>query len=218
MAKGEVSKTQRVLNVWAIILILWSIYRATFKTDLPVWVDEFIAKPLLFLFPIYWFVTKSEKKNFLAGVGLNRKNIKNNILFGLGVGLLFVLLALTVRLMKTGNFPSISLSLTSLVWILSSCAAAFSEQIVSTGFVFNRLQHESKYLVKPIIYSALLFFFLHVPVLFGVDKIASSTLIQMIALNTTVSVMTSLIFVMRKDTLAPIIIQTLYLLSLPILL
>jgi len=62
MAKSEVSSTQKMLNVWAIILIIWSFYRATFKMNLPVWFDEFIAKPMVFLFPIYWFITKLEKK------------------------------------------------------------------------------------------------------------------------------------------------------------
>ena len=144
--------------------------------------------------------------------------MKSDILFGLGLGLLFIILAVVIRLIKTNALPVISLSFTSLIWMFSSCMAAFSEQIISTGFVFNSLQHESKHIVKPILYSAILFFFLHVPVLFGVDRIATSTLIQMIVMNTILSMMTSIVFFMRKNTIAPIIIQALYLLSLPILL
>jgi len=218
MAKSEVSPTQRILNVWAVILILWSMYRVTFKTDLPIWIDEFIAKPILFLLPVYWFITKHEKKNFFLGVGFKRKNIGKDLLFGLGIGFLFVLLAIGVRLVKTNNCSVISLSLSSLILILPSFAAAFSEQIVSTGFVFNRLERESKHVLKPIIYSAILFFFLHVPILFGVDKITGSTLIPMITLNAILSVMTSIAFIMRRNIVAPILIQALYLLSLPILL
>ncbi len=218
MAKNEVSPTQRVLNVWAIILILWSIYRVTFKTDLPIWFDECVAKPVIFLLPVYWFIKQYEKKTFFSGVGLKPKNGKKDVVFGLGLGLLFVILALGVRLIKTNSIPSVSISLTSFLWILSTCATAFSEQIVSTGFVFHRLQHESKHKIKPILYSAVLFFFLHVPVLFGVDKIATSTLIQMILLNTVLSMVTSITYTLKKNTIAPIVIHSLYLLSLPILL
>ena len=42
MTKSETSPTQKMLNVWAIILIIWSLYRATFKTGLPILFDEFI--------------------------------------------------------------------------------------------------------------------------------------------------------------------------------
>jgi hypothetical protein len=63
-----------------------------------------------------------------------------------------------------------------------------------------------------------LFFFLHIPVLFGVDKISGSTLVQMLILNTVISITTSIVFMMRKNIVSPIIIYAFYLLSLPILL
>ncbi|MCX6730814.1 MAG: CPBP family glutamic-type intramembrane protease, partial [Candidatus Roizmanbacteria bacterium] len=92
------------------------------------------------------------------------------------------------------------------------------EQILSTGFVFNRLLAESKNVFKPLLSSALLFFFLHVPVLFGADKISGGTLIQMMILNTVLSLTTSVVFSLRKNTVASILVHALYLLSLPILL
>ena len=218
MAKSTASPTQRVLNIWAIVLILWSIYRVTFHTDLPIWFDECIAKPLIFLFPVFWYITKFEKKPFWSGVGLKGKRIVRELLFGLSVGSVFVILAIGVRLMKHGGFPTFSLAPSSLIWILSTCAAACTEQLLSTGFVFHRLIDESKNMIKPVLLSACLFFFLHVPALFGVEKIANATLIPMIALNVVLSIMTSIVFIMRKNTSAAIVIQALYLLSLPILL
>ena len=50
--KENVSPLQKSLNVWAIILILWSIYRANFGTSLPTWLDEFLVKPL-FLYSLF---------------------------------------------------------------------------------------------------------------------------------------------------------------------
>ena len=218
MAKSEASATQKMLNVWAIILIIWSFYRATFKSGLPIWVDEFIAKPIVFLVPLYWFITKSEKKSFLKGLGLSLKNKSTDILFGLGIGSLFIIVAVLVRLVRGLPFSPLHVSSESIVWVLSTIMAACMEQILSTGFIFKRLSEESKNIFRPLVISALLFFFLHVPVLFGADKISGSTLVQMMILNTVLSLTTSVVYLMRKNTISPILVHALYLLSLPILL
>ena len=218
MSKSEVSSTQKMLNIWAIILIVWSFYRATFKSDLPIWFDEFIAKPFVFIIPIYWFIRNSEKTSFFKGVGFSKKNFSKDALFGLSIGLVFIGLAFFLRTIKGLPFPTFQLNQNSIFWIGSTIMAATMEQILSTGFVFKRLAEESKNMVRPLVISALLFFFLHVPVLFGADKIAGSTLVQMMMLNTILSLTTSVVFMMRKNTIAPILVYALYLLSLPILL
>lgn len=218
MSKSEVSTTQKILNVWAIILIIWSFYRATFKSDLPIWFDEFIAKPFVFLFPIYWYITKSEKKPFIEGIGFSKKNYSADILFGALIGSMFILVAFFTRMVKGLSLPHFEISLQSTIWVVSTIMAASMEQILTTGFVFKRLSDESKNRVRPLIIAALLFFFLHVPVLFGADKISGSTLVQMMFLNTVLSLTTSVVYILRKNTIAPIMVHALYLLSLPILL
>lgn len=218
MTKSEVTSTQRMLNVWAIILIIWSFYRATFKSDLPLWFDEFIAKPIVFILPVYWYITKTEKKHFLRGIGFKKSKALIDILFGLGIGSLFIGVAVLTRITKGLAFPSLTISPEALVWIFATVMTAVSEQILSTGFIFKRLSDESRNVFKPLLISALLFFFLHVPAMFGVDKIAGSTLIQMLILNTVMSLTTSVVFLLRKNTIAPILVHAMYLLSLPILL
>lgn len=218
MTKSEVSATQKMLNIWAIILIIWSFYRVTFKSQLPIWFDEFIAKPFVFLTPIYLYVIKSERLSFLKGIGFLKKKIGTDILFGLAFGSLFIGVAILSRYVKGLSFPIFQISFTSILWILSTIMAAAMEQILSTGFIFKRLSEETKNLFKPFILSALLFFFLHVPALFGADRILGSTLVQMMILNTMLSFTTSMVFVLRKNIVAPILVHALYLLSLPILL
>jgi membrane protease YdiL (CAAX protease family) len=218
MSKTETSPTQKMLNIWAIVLIIWSFYRATFKSDLPVWFDEFIAKPLVFLTPIYFFIKKSEEGNFLKGIGFTKKHVLTDIIFGLGVGSLFVVMALLTRVVRGLPFFSFSITSTSLLWVISTITAAAMEQILSTGFVFKRLSEESKGIIRPLVISALLFFFLHVPVLFGADKLSGSMLAQMMILNTVLSLVTSVVFMLRKNIVSPLLVHTLYLLSLPILL
>lgn len=218
MTKSDVSPTQRMLNVWAIILIIWSFYRTTFKSELPLWVDEFIAKPLVFLLPIYWYIVRSEKKHFLRGVGFKKHAVGMDIFFGLVIGSLFIGIAILTRITKGLAFSPVAISPESILWVLSIIMAAATEQILSTGFVFKRLSDESKNVFKPLLLSALLFFFLHVPALFGADKLSGITLLQMMALNTVMSVTTSVVYLLRRNTVAPILVHALYLLSLPILL
>ena len=219
MSKSEAaSPTQKMLNIWAIILIIWSFYRATFKSDLPIWLDEFIAKPAVYLIPIIWFITKSEKNPLCKGLGFSKKNLFKDVLFGVGVGSLFIIVAILTRITKGLPFPPLSITPEAITWVLATIMAASMEQILSTGFVFKRLSEESKNIYQPLAISALLFFFLHIPVLFGADKISGSTLVQMMMLNTVLSITTSVVYLMRKNTVAPIIVYALYLLSLPILL
>ena len=218
MTKSETSPTQKMLNVWAIILIIWSLYRATFKTGLHILFDEFIAKPIVFLFPIFWFIAKLEKKPVFQSIGFSKKNIYMDVIFGVGIGCLFLGVAVLVRILKGLPFSSFHFSAETLIWAVSTVMAATTEQILSTGFVFKRLSEESKGIIRPLVLSALLFFFLHIPALFGVDKTSGSTLVQMMVLNTVLSLTTSIVFLMRKNTLSPIIVYAFYLLSLPILL
>src|SRR3990167_4336147 len=83
------SQTEKVLNVWAVVLIIWSLYRVTFQVTLNPLFDEFVAKPLVFLLPVYLFITHLEKKPFLKTIGLIKKNWAREVLYGLIVGGIF---------------------------------------------------------------------------------------------------------------------------------
>jgi hypothetical protein len=95
----EISKTQKALNLWAVILIIWSIYRANFK--MPDWFDEFLAKPLIFILPVYYYIIKIEKKSFFKEMYLGKKQVVKDLIIGLGIGGLFLLSAIF------GNLSSI---------------------------------------------------------------------------------------------------------------
>src|SRR3990167_3522713 len=131
MARKEVSKIEKVLNVWGISLIVWSVYRFYFKTDLPLWFDEFIAKPLVFVLPAYYYIMKIEKKDFLAAVSLRVKNLGKDALLGLIVGLaLFTLIVIT-------SVKNIDLNQQLLYLFLVALATSFSEEVLSRGFVLR---------------------------------------------------------------------------------
>src|SRR3989344_3962000 len=86
------SHTEKILNVLAIVLIIWSLYRAYFKTSLDPLIDEFIAKPLVFLLPHFPILFTSQN---MTGMLLFKVMITDLIL---SLAVSFVFLARGKRL------------------------------------------------------------------------------------------------------------------------
>src|SRR3989344_8978444 len=96
--KSQITSTQRALNLWAIILIIWAVYRAKFK--LPVWLDEFIAKPLVFVLPVYYYIKRIEKKPFFSAIDLKFKIALPDFLIALIIGGIFSFSAILANVLK----------------------------------------------------------------------------------------------------------------------
>ena len=69
--KSKTTPLQKALNLWAVILIAWSIYRTYLK--MPEWFDEFIAKPLVFVLPVIYYIKKIDKQNVLSSLYISLK-------------------------------------------------------------------------------------------------------------------------------------------------
>jgi membrane protease YdiL (CAAX protease family) len=211
MKDNKISDYQKALNVWAIILIIWSVYRAKFR--MPEWFDEFIAKPLVFVLPVYYYITKKEKKNFLNEIYFNTKKIASDVILGIGVGGLFLFSAIIANYLKYRKIFVFSrgLDLKSLMIILAiALATGISEEILSRGFVLKRLYDESKNIVSASFFASILFFFLHVPILFTNQRINGSTLLMFMAADMILSLANSYLFIERKSLVLPILIHAFY--------
>ncbi len=211
--KKAVTPTQKALNLWAVILIVWSIYRTYFK--LPEWFDEFIAKPLVFVLPVFIYIKWIEKKDILSSLYLN-KNLKvflREFFISLGIGILFLLTALLsvyLRFKKvglSGNFPSFNQS--GLI-VLTAAATGITEEILSRGFILRRLYEESKNVYSSTFFASILFFFLHVPILFASSRINGNMLLIFMVTDLFLSMVTGLIMIQRKSLTVPILIHTFY--------
>ena len=207
--KKAVSPTQKMLNTWAIILIIWSVYRSYFKTDLPIWIDEFVAKPLIFLVPIYYYVSKVEKQSFWKAVDFKTKHIGKDVLVGLGIGISLLVISTIVYLTKAPLKPIANLSMVGF-YVLIAFASSFSDEILSRGFVLKRLYAESQNVFQSVFFSSFLFFFLHIPIIFTNPDIRGVMLIQIMLTDLLLSFGVSLIYLQRKDIIIPIIIHALY--------
>ncbi len=213
--KQKISPTQKALNLWAVILIIWSIYRANVR--MPEWFDEFIAKPLVFILPVYYYIKNVDKKEFFSSLLIKPKELGKDILFGLGIGGVFFITALFANFVKFNRFFSLNVSLTpqTIMFIsLTALATGISEEILSRGFVLKKLYDESKNIYTSSFFASILFFFLHVPILFTNAKIVGSTLIVFMATDLILSLVNSFLYLDRKSLVLPILIHAMYNISL----
>lgn len=58
--RGRLS-LKHVLALFSFIFVVWAVYRH-FPESLPLWFEELILKPLLWLGPTFWLVRKIEKE------------------------------------------------------------------------------------------------------------------------------------------------------------
>jgi len=211
--REKITSSQKALNLWAIILIVWSVYRVAFK--LPEWFDEFIAKPLVFILPVYYFITKIDKKKFLTEICLKPNKFSRDLFLALGTVVFFIAAALLSNFIKYKKLILIKQTTglnEMLLVILIVLATAISEEILSRGFVLKKLYDESKNIFTSSFFASILFFFLHVPILFT-SKITGSLLLTYIITDLLISLINSFIFIERKSLVLPILIHALYNLS-----
>lgn len=211
--KKGISSTQKALNLWAVILIAWSIYRTYFK--LPEWFDEFLAKPLVFVLPVLIYIRSVEKKDIFSGLLISKdyKVFIKEFFISVGVGLILMLTALIsiyLRFKKIsfiGHFPTFN---TFGIILLTALATGITEEILSRGFVLKRLYEESKNAYSASFFASILFFFLHVPILFANNRISGNMLLMFMTTDLLLSMVNGLIMIQRKSLTVPILIHTFY--------
>ncbi len=212
MSRGR-SQTERVLNVWAISLIIWSLFRAYFRTSLDPLIDEFIAKPLVFLIPAYIFISRNEKKPFWQYVGFMKQGALKEVFYGLLVGSIFFIGGFIATGAKFN--PNVFFQAKFALAAVTAFAASFSEEILSRGFVLKQLYEQSKNIFTSSFLASILFFFLHVPILFTAPNMSGMLLLKVMITDLILSLAVSFVFLSRKENIImPIMIHALYTLSL----
>ena len=197
-----------VYQLWGWILLTWSLYRNFFK--LPEVVDEFIAKPLIFVAPVLWYVLKKEKRNLIS-LGLTTKNLFTSLYVGLGFGFVFALEGIAANAIKYGKIqinPIAAFEQYGLVMLLIlSVATAFTEELLNRGFLFGRILEKTKSLPYAAILSTVLFVLLHVPILVASLKLSGMTLVLFFVTDFILGLANSLLYFNTKSLLAPILVH-----------
>lgn len=196
-----------VYRLWAWILLAWALYR--YFIHLPEWADEFIFKPIVFVLPVIWYVRKIEKQT-LATIGLTTKNLFTSIYIGLGFGIIFAIEGLVTHAIKYGKLdvnPIAAFQQYGFYLIIISVATAFSEELLSRGFVFNRLLEKTKSLPWSAILSSLMFMALHIPILVTSNKLTGMTLVLFFVTDFVLALANSLLYYNTGSLVAPILVH-----------
>lgn len=204
---GKKTTLGPIFHLWAWILLAWSLYRYFFK--LPEWVDEFIFKPMVFVAPVIWYVVKREKQK-LDTLGITKNNFFTSVYIGLGLGVVFAIEGLVTHAIKYGKFdvtPIAAFQQYGFFLIILSLATAFSEEVLSRGFVFNRLYEKTKNLAYSSILSSMMFMLLHVPILVTSTKLQGMTLILFFVTDFVLAMANSLLYYNTGSLVAPILVH-----------
>lgn len=205
LGRGSIN---HIYQLWGWVLLFWSLYRYFLK--FPEWVDEFIFKPVVFVLPVVWFVVKFEKRR-LESIGLTGKNFFTSLYIGLGFGLVFALEGIAANAIKYGRLqinPIAAVGQYGLALLLIlSLATAFSEEILSRGFLFNRILEKTKSLPYASFISTVLFVLLHVPILVTTLKLQGTALALYFVTDFVLGLANSLLFYNTGSLVAPILVH-----------
>lgn len=200
-----------MLNVWAIVLIIWAVYRYHFETSMPIWLDEFIVKPIIMLMPLAYYIGKYEKRRFWTAVAFTRKHLQTDIGLGLFIAGVIFFSGGLANYLTDGTFYSTDSSWLNQypLWFLIAIAgaSAFSEQILMQGFLLNRLLEYGKHPVKAVASTMALFIFLRIPMLFVFPELDGYALVQILTTDLFLILVASTVFVLRRNVLLPIMIH-----------
>jgi membrane protease YdiL (CAAX protease family) len=202
-----VSSLSPVYHLWAWVLLIWSLYRYFFK--LPEWADEFIFKPLIFVVPVVWYVLKKEKRT-LESIGLTGKNFFNSLYIGIGLGMIFALEGILAHAMRYGKItvnPVAAFGTYGFFLIILSLATAFSEELLTRGFLFKRIYEKTKNLSYSAVVGAVLFILLHVPILVTANKLQGMTLVLFFVTDFILSFANSMLFSATGSLVAPVLVH-----------
>lgn len=202
------SSLDPIYQLWGWIALSWALYRYFLR--LPEWADELVFKPLVFVVPVVWYILKKERRPF-SSVGITSKNLFTSIYIGLGFGFVFAIEGLAANAIKYGRlqinpidaFQQYGMGLL----LLLSLATAFSEELLSRGFVFSRILEKTKNLPYASLVSTALFVLLHVPILVTMHKLQGVTLVLFFVTDMILGLANSLLFYSTSSLVAPILVH-----------
>lgn len=160
----EIRALRQVFGYFSYLLIIWGLYRLIFR--FPEEFEELFLKPLLWLGPLLWLILIVDKQP-LSSLGLNRKNLKESLVWGLGLGLFFALEAVLANIIKFGEIKisdEILEQTNHLGFFLIPLVTAIVEELAFRGFIFNWLYRFWKNEWQANLVTSALFLIIYLPI------------------------------------------------------
>lgn len=203
----------KVLLTYFAILVSWTVYRYYYRFSEPM--DEIMAKPLVFVLPVVWYIWHYEKGewgkiwgNF--GDRGNKGNLFQSLYLGIGLGMILGAEAFLFNFLKYGRFnfqPVLPVGDYGLAGFLGlSAATAVSEEILGRGFLYQQLRY---YLsdMRAVFLSSLLFLLLHLPLVFFILPLSGVALAVYLVSVFVLSIANCILFRFSGSLLTPILLH-----------
>lgn len=204
--RRNVSQTQKAFNVWGIVLAIWAVYRATVGAAAPMFFDEIILKPLLFIAPVLFYIKTFEHKTLAEGLWVDLKNALKHIQVALLISIPAAVLYFVCIIF---GWSQVSLESVPLL-IVIAFGMSISEEVLSRGFVARHIWEESHSVVKTVIQSSIMHMFLRIPRIMTTPALFGNKLVLFVIADVTLSVVLTVVFLWRKSLVPVIIIRFLY--------
>lgn len=183
---------RRIFSLYLIIFVLWTGYRIIFR--LPEWVDEFVAKPIVWLTPLL-FLRKDTFGNTLKSLKIN---ISHNILFGLSIGILYFCAYI---LFFSANPTHFSLKGIYLQLIIAFSTGFIEELVFRRYFLEEALLFFNDRIISNS-FVTLLFTLIHLPIIIFVYRYSLAETLSYLSLLTISGFIYGLVYLHRKSLLA----------------
>ncbi len=201
---SHVSPTQRALSVWGFILGVWALYRTTIGKDMPLGFDEFVFKPLLFLAPIYYFITHYEHKSLIAALWIKPRHWRMDLQQALLISFPFLMVGLYM-------VSQTSLRVVEWPWVVAmALVIATTEETLSRGFVTSRLYEDGHRWILTLIRASTLHLLLRIPRIMTTPQFFGEKLLWVFGAEALISLIMTGLFLWRKSLLQVIIVRFIY--------
>ena len=207
MPKKELAlKNAVILSTY--LLIVWGLYRFLFK--LPDEVEELFVKPIFWLVPVFYLLSKEKAK--ISSLGVTLKNLFPAIYFALGLGAFFVIEAIFINFIKYKglNFSANLGNTPFLTSIGLSFITAVVEEVTFRGYIFNRVWHALGGEWTANILSSLAWGLVHVPITFFVWKLDTQAALIYLLLTTIFGIGSAFVFARTRNIFSSILLHVLW--------
>lgn len=178
MSSNKTNSIKTALQVYFVVFLVWTVYRFIFS--FPIWIDELLVKPVLFLAPPFLFLKKGESlKKYFPLKGETFLTLKKGTLFGM----VYSLVAIWFNYLKYGriNLSTFGLEgLGMLVFLGLGLVTALVEETLFRGYLLKKLLTgwQDEWLAVSV--NGLMFALIHLPILVISANSAGAILVQLI--------------------------------------
>lgn len=191
---------KHAFGLFTYLLIVWGCYRLLFQ--LPEATEEFIIKPLIWLVPVVYLLSK--EKLGLDSIGVTGKNFFHTIYFGLGVGVFLAIEGFILHQVKHGGIEFYS---NYSLWAAlgTSLMTATVEELTFRGFIFTRFQVALKQEWVSHALTALVWVLIHMPIAIINWNYSVTALISYSLVLVMFSLGSSIVFARSRNIISPIL-------------